>query len=65
MRLVQAFQVLIPTGSIQEETVHVAAILWRLIDIVLVGVLGENEEVEGEGVDGVFILNREGGTLRA
>jgi hypothetical protein len=63
--LVENLQILVPSGTVQEETVHVATVLGSLGDIVVLAVLGENQEVEGERIDGVFILHREGSTLRA
>ena len=62
---VEALQVLIPTRSIKEESMHVAAVLGSLTDIMVFAILGQDEEVEGKSIDGVFILNKKGGTLRA
>ena len=52
MRFIHAFQVGIPPGTIQEETVDIAAIFGSLANIVILAVFWNYAEVECQCIDG-------------
>jgi len=54
--LVNVVLFLIPLAAVQEGAVDIAAVFGRDVDVKLARVLGDAEEVEGEGVDRDFIL---------
>lgn len=58
VRLVHALQVGVPSGAVQEQSMHVTAVLGRFGDIVFFAVFGDDEEVEVQSIDGVFVLNK-------
>jgi len=62
---VHAFEIRIPSSTIQEKAVDVAAIFRRFADIILFAVFGDHIEIESQRIDGEFILNKNINTFLA
>ena len=62
---IETFQILVPSRTIKEQSVHVTSILRIFGNIVLFAILRQDQEIKGESVDRVFILNKNRITFRA